>query len=151
MRSGKSLLLALWQRDDGVAAVEFCITLPVLLMLTLGVYDVSRMIAARLDYQQAIAEVAGLAIAQPPQNDFTYLIDAMDAATDAPRDNISVSRRLHCNNNVMPADTATCGDPSDERAWYVSISVQGTFTPSTTHFGVGASKTISVTRTVRVQ
>lgn len=138
-------------REEGVAAIEFCLTLPLLLALTLGVYDVSRLIAARLDYQQAVTEAAGLAIAQPPQNDLSYLVNAVAAAAKVPTSKVSVSRQLRCNGVAMPTTAQTCASTSDERAWFVSISVEGRYVPFSTHFALDHVIDMRVARTVRVQ
>src|SRR3546814_10220471 len=50
----------------GVAAIELAFTLPVLTFLSLGAFDVARMLSAQIDYPQAAAEVASLALARPP-------------------------------------------------------------------------------------
>lgn len=144
-------LAGIGARDDGVAAIEFCLTLPILLMMTAGAYDVSRLIAARIDYQQAVTEAAGLAIAQPPQNDLTYLVNATAAAAKVPTSKVSVSKRLRCNDVLMPVGSTTCASTADERAWYVNIGVVGTYTPFWSHFQVNQPVTINITRTVRVQ
>ena len=135
---------------DGVAAIEFCLTLPILLMLTFGAYDVSRMIAARIDYQQAVTETAGLAIAQPPRsNDFGYLIAAAADAADVAPGNVAITRELRCNRVVTSA--VTCPSVSDERAWYVSITINANYVPFWTHFAIRRTVPLRVSRTVRVQ
>lgn len=144
-------LAQIGRRDDGVAAIEFCLTMPILLMMSAGAYDVSRLIAARIDYQQAVTEGAGLAIAQPPQNDFNYLINAVAAAAKVPTSKVSVSRRLRCNDVLMPVGSTGCASTADERAWYVNIGVQGSYVPFWTHFAVDGAIPINITRTVRVQ
>lgn len=151
MRSMLQKLRRLGARQDGVAAIEFCLTMPILLMLTAGAYDVSRLIAKRIDYQQAVTEGAGLAIAQPPQNDFTYLINAVAAAAEVPTSKVAVSKRLRCNDVLMPVGSTTCASTSDERAWFVNIGVQGSYVPFWTHFAVNGTIALDITRTVRVQ
>ena len=135
---------------DGVAAIEFCLTLPILRLLTFGAFDVSRMIAARIDYQQAVTETAGLAIAQPPRsNNFDYLISAATAAAHVPAGSVAIARELRCSGAVTSA--VTCPSVSDERAWYVSITISANYVPFWSHFAIRRTVPLRVSRTVRVQ
>lgn len=147
----RAFIESLAGRQDGVAAIEFCLTLPLMLALTFGVYDVSRMISARIDFQQAVSEGAGLAIAQPPQITTVPIRAAVASAAKVPASQVSVTVELRCNDVAMPADTLTCADPDDERARFVSISVRGSFVPTWTHFALDRTINMRVARTVRVQ
>ena len=142
---------SLARRQDGVAAIEFCLTLPIVLALTFGVYDVSRMISARIDFQQAVTEGAGLAIAQPPQITTAPIASAVASAAKVPTSQVSVTVELRCNDVTMPAGTPTCASPADERARFVNISVRGDFVPTWTHFALDRNIDMRVARTVRVQ
>lgn len=146
-----TFIASLAGRHDGVAAIEFCLTLPIVLALTFGVYDVSRMISARIDYQQAVSEGAGLAIAQPPQISTAPIAAAVAAAANVPAGQVAVGVELRCNDVAMPAGTQACASPADERARFVSISVSGDFVPTWTHFALDRTIEMQVSRTVRVQ
>jgi len=136
--------------EDGVAAIEFCIAMPVLLMMTLGVHDVSRMIAARVDYQQAVTETVGLALARPPQDgeSLDYLRNAAAAAAGVPANDVSVVRQVRCNNVVT--QNSACPQ-QDQFALYVSVTINGGFTPTWTHFGVDRPVSMTVSRTLRIR
>jgi len=150
MRRLLTLLYSLRRSNCGVAAVEFCLTLPALLLMTAVAYDVSRLISTRMDYQQALTEGAGLAIAQPPQgSNFGYIVNAVAAAAGVSPSNVAVTRQLRCNGTVVAA--VSCPSTSDERAWFVSITVNGSYVPFWTHFTMKESTPITITRTVRVQ
>ncbi len=141
-------LFGIWRREDGVAAIEFCLTMPVLLLFTLGVYDVSQLVAKRLDYQQAVAEVTGLVIAQPPRSDFSQYIDVAAAAAAVPRSAVSITREVRCNNVVITG--IMCPSSAEERAIYITIAVSGSYVPAWTHFGIDGALPIRISRTVRV-
>src|SRR3546814_7414177 len=81
----------------GVAAIELAFTLPVLTFLSLGAFDVARMLSAQIDYQQAAAEVASLALARPPQSDTAYLKQAAMSASGLTEDKVTVATSLTCN------------------------------------------------------
>ena len=147
----RTFIGSLASHQDGVAAIEFCLTLPIVLALTFGVYDVSRMISARIDYQQAVSEGAGLAIAQPPQITTAPIVAAVASAAKVPTSQVSVGVELRCNDVTMPAGTTACASADDERARFVNISVRADFVPTWTHFALDRTINMRVTRTVRVQ
>ena len=147
----RTFIGSLAARQDGVAAIEFCLTLPIVLALTFGVYDVSRMISARIDFQQAVSEGAGLAIAQPPQINVAPIVAAVAAAAKVPSSQVAVGVELRCNDVAMPAGTQACANVADERARFVSISVSGSYVPTWTHFALDRTIEMQVNRTVRVQ
>lgn len=144
-------LRSLLRREDGVAAIEFCLSLPVMLALTLGAYDVSRLISGRIDLQQAVTEGAGLAIAQPAHVTTGQIRTAVAAAAGLPTSRVTVTMQFRCDDVVMPTGTSGCANAAAERARFVSISVSGNFVPTWTHFAIDSTVAMQVTRTVRVQ
>src|SRR3546814_20687167 len=80
----------------GVAAIELAFTLPVLTFLSLGAFDVARMLSAQIDYQQAAAEVASLALARPPQSDTAYLTQAALSASGLTEAKVAVDTSRTC-------------------------------------------------------
>lgn len=134
----------------GVAAIEFCLTLPVLLLLTLGAYDVSRMVTQRLEYQQAVAEAAGLVLANPPQgSNYSWITGALTKATGLPVSNFTVSRETRCDGTVVT--TSACANASAEVSRYFTITVRASYVPMWSHFGMNRAVNMTVTRTIRYQ
>ena len=134
----------------GVAAIEFGLTLPILLAMTLGVYDASQLIARRIDYQQALTEAAGLAIAQPAQAiKYDYMKSMIASAASLPVSAVSVTSEMRCDGVVVTG--LMCPENGDERALYVRMSISATYVPTWSFFAAGRSLPISITRVVRVQ
>lgn len=140
-------LAARLRDDSGVAVIELGIALPVLSLLAIGTFDVSRMVAQRIDYQQALAEVATLALARPPQSDTAYLRSAVATAAEVDASQVNVATSLYCD-GVLSDVVCTTGQ---EQARYVSLTVNGGYTPLWTSFGVGGRVPMTVTRTLRIQ
>jgi Flp pilus assembly protein TadG len=149
MTMPRALIGSLLRRENGVAAIEFCLTLPLMLVLTFGVYDVSRMISARIDLQQAASEGAGMAIAQPSLATTGQIKTAVMAAAGVPASQVTVTHQLRCDDVDVPAGTVCSA--SAERVRFVNISVRGSFVPTWTHFAVDETVNMEVVRTVRVQ
>lgn len=131
----------------GLAVIELAMTLPVLTMLSIGAFDVSRMIATQIDYQQAAAEVASLAIARPPQSDTAYLKTAAAAASGLNEADITVTTKITCNGVDSNANCAS----GQEQARYVTLTMNGQYVPVWTHFGIDDTVNLTVTRVVRYQ
>lgn len=143
------LLADIRRHEAGVAAIEFCLTLPVLLALTLGVYDVSQLVARRLDFQQALTEAAGLAIAQPAQAiNHEYLKSVVATAAKVPASAVTVASELRCDDVVTT--TMICPQNGDERALYVRMSINASYVPTWSHFSIDRPIAMAITRVVRI-
>ena len=73
------LLFVLRRRRDGLAAVEFALALPILVMLLAGIAQMGALFAANAGLQQAVGEAARLATIYPQPTD-TVLIARVRAA-----------------------------------------------------------------------
>ena len=133
--------------ERGVAVIELAFTVPVLALLALGAFDVSRMLSTQMDYQQSAAEVASLAIARPPQSDTTYLKTAAVSASGLAASDVTVTTSLTCNGTVSNSACAS----GQEQARYVTITLNGEYAPMWTHFGISQTADLTVVRKVRYQ
>lgn len=131
----------------GVAAIELAFTLPVLTFLSLGAFNVARLLSAQIDYQQAAAEVASLALARPPQSDTAYLKQAAMTASGLTEDKVTVATSLTCNGTASNSNCAS----GQEQARYVIVTLNGQYAPLWTHFGVSQTINLDVVRKVRYQ
>ena len=99
MRS--SFLTGLAQRlrrdTEGVALVEMALSLPLLMLLCLGMIDVSRLIATKIDLEQAAQRTTDYVMARRPTNNRTakYIAEAKDAS-GLGTDSIAVTLYLEC-------------------------------------------------------
>ena len=150
MRTLFTMLGRLKRDSRGLAAMELGLALPVLTALGVGAIVGTRMVAQRIDYQQAAAEVASLALARAPAStgDTAYLKSAVVAASGLSGDKVTVSMTLTCDGTLSAS--STCAS-SQEQARFVSLRLAGSYTPLWTAFGVGGPVPMVVTRTVRIQ
>ena len=120
---------ALIRNERGVSAVELGISLPILLMLTVGAVDVSNLISARLDLEQAAQRTTDLALASRPRtSNGDYLVAEAAAASGQPARNVSVDIFLECDGVRQPDFAAAC--PDDElRARFASVSIRRDYRP----------------------
>ena len=115
--------------ESGVGATELALILPILMLLILGTIDVSRLVASRLDLEQAAQRTADLALAvRPRTSDTSYLVAEAMAASGQPSSNVTVELFLECAGVRQPSFTAAC--PAGQlRARFVSVRIRGPYTP----------------------
>ena len=117
-------------RDErGVSAVELGVSLPILVMLTVGAVDVSNLVSARLDLEQAAQRTTDLALASHPKSsDGAYLLAEAAAASGQPTRNIAVEIFLECDGEREASYAATCDD-TEERARFASVTISTDYEP----------------------
>src|SRR3546814_6114488 len=81
------------------------------------------MLSAQIDYQQAAAEVASLALARPPQSDTAYLKQAAMSASGLTEDKVTVATSLTCNGTASNSNCAS----GQEQARYVTVTLNGQY------------------------
>ena len=114
--------------DDnrGLSVIELALVAPVLLLLLLGMVDTARIVAARLDLEQAAQRTTDYALAKRPRNaDGTYLVNEAATAARVPAANVTVDIFLKCNGNRQVSFDTIC-PTGEKRARYVSVSVRNT-------------------------
>lgn len=127
------------RRDKGTSALEFALTAPILMFITLAVVDFGNALQRMIRLESAARAGAQVAFSQPgDQNAIRTAIrqslQNWGLVTDNPAGNVNVAVSLSC---LCPSSTATfdctTGDPSvscatDDFRQYVSITVTQPFT-----------------------
>lgn len=109
--------------DDGLALLEMALILPVLLLLIMGTIDLSRIVAAGLDLEQAAQRTTDFALSKRPQSaDGTYLKKEAVAASGVAASNVTVDIFLECNGVRQSSFSAIC-PAGQQRARYVSVTI----------------------------
>lgn len=109
--------------SEGAALIELAAVLPILLLLFLGTVDLSRIIATKLDLEQAAQRTTDFALAHRPRgSDGTYLVAEATTASGMPAQNIAVEIFLECGDVRQTTFSAGC-PPGVQRARFVSIEI----------------------------
>ena len=143
--------LSLLRRDTrGAMVIETAIVAPVLLLMSLGAFQVSTLVARQSELDSAAAEGAAIAIASPPNTSAkrTTLEQVIETSTGLTGSNVVVSEAYRCNSStvyVTSASSCTSGVISN----FLKIYLTDTYTPTWTEFGVGSPITYRVTRYVQ--
>ena len=152
MRMSKGILQRLWRERDGVMTIETAFVVPILVVLCLGGFEASQIVARNTELRTAVSEASAIAISSPPdtQKDIDTIEDILEASTGLADNKVTLAEKYRCDNDeTMTDDETTCGI-SAVVSTFLEITITDTYTPTWTDFGIGAPVRLSVTKTVQV-
>jgi Flp pilus assembly protein TadG len=145
----------------GVALIEFALMMPIVAALSLGAFDVAKVVARQTELQEAAAEASTIAMAMDSfTTDDTEADDRLVRrskvemvarnASGLPDNKVSVVQNIRCGSSAtLLSHDATC--PSGvEESRLLTIDLQDTYIPLWTSFGVGQPINLHLTRTVQI-
>jgi len=145
--------LARIRRDTlGTMAIETAIVAPVLIVLSAGGFEASRMVARQGELQSAAAEAASIIRAAPPdtQAKIDTIEQVIEASTGLADDKVVLTRVFRCATAAnFVASNTSCADPNTVSS-YIRIAISDGYTPAWTHFGFGNDLQYNVERTVQI-
>jgi Flp pilus assembly protein TadG len=140
------------RRDaSGTMIVETAIIAPVLVLMSLGAYQVSGMVARQSELQSAAAEASAIALAAKPDTDakLATVKQVVMASTGLTTDKVTIEARVRCGTSAnYQTSIDSCGTSRPSR--YVKIYLSDTYRPAWTEFGVGSPLSYNVTRYVMI-
>lgn len=151
-----SLLRALRRDRRGVSIIELGLSLPVFMVVLVGLVDVARCYSAQMSIQQAAAR--SLERLQVGSNRLTFDHIRQEAATAAnvPLTQVEVANWAECNNNTTRlAYNAVCTS-GQSSARYVEVTINSAYTAFFSFSPLGARRSdgrvaLSARSAVRVQ
>lgn len=136
----------------GAVLIETAIVMPVLVLMCLGAFEVSMMVARQSELQGAAAEAAAIALAAKP--DTTEKIDTVkqviETSTGLASGSVTLETVYRCQGmeGYYP-DPDSCG--TGTYAWrYLQIDMHDSYAPLWTQFGVDRPVEYNVRRFVMV-
>ena len=139
--------------ERGAAVVETAIIAPVLALLALGSYDMSRMIARQHDLQGGASDVEGiiLAVATGPATNVQKIEAVLEQSPDLTNSgSVTVVKRFRCGvSDTLVTDSTQCAS-DDTVATYVQVTLTETYVPTWTKFGIGGNMNYNFTRTIQI-
>lgn len=105
------LLYELVRDSRGALLVETAIAAPILILLALGSYDVSRLVTRQIELQSGVADAESIVLAANAgaQTDTVQLATILADSLKLPGSNVSVSRLFRCDaNSDLVASTENC-------------------------------------------
>ena len=139
--------------QSGAMAIETALVAPILLVLSLGGVEAGSMVARQSELQSAAAEALNIVQAAPPEDagDRTAVRDVLMASTGITDDeDVAVVEIWRCGtaSGFERSNAANCG--SSAVSTYIEITLEETYTPTWTAFGIGSPVTYNVVRQVQI-
>lgn len=114
----------LFRDQSGVGFVELALAAPLLALMFLGMIDMSRVIATRVDLEQAAQRTTDLALGKrPPNGSTTYLVNEAVAASGVPASDVTVTLTCECDGVVQNKFTDICS-PGQITKRFASVSIK---------------------------
>lgn len=140
-------------RDDreGAMVIETAIVAPLLVLMSLGAFQISAIIARQSELQSAAAEGAAIALASAPDTiaKRVTLKNVLVASTGLAADKVTVTQVFRCGNTTTYSTNGTNCGSGEVISSYVRIQLTDTYTPAWTEFGVGSPLNFNVVRYVQ--
>lgn len=136
--NGGGLLVRLVRASQGTVAIETAFAAPILLLLSLGAFQASSIIARQSELQVAMDEAQAIALAADPDTpeERATLQQVIMTSTGLPLENVTVTEAYRCNEGASYLATNSCAS-GDRVASYVKIRITATYTPIWTRYGIG--------------
>ena len=145
-------LAALARDQRGTTLIETAIVAPVLVLMSLGAFQVSQMVARQTELQSAMAEAAAITMASPPltADQRTTLKNVIVASTGLDASKVTLTEKWRCGSSpdYVDANTTCLGVKTSS---YVLIQMDDTYTPAWTQWGLGQPINFNVDRYVMIK
>ncbi|HEY0959343.1 MAG TPA: TadE/TadG family type IV pilus assembly protein [Novosphingobium sp.] len=142
----------LWRNVDGAVAVETAIVVPVLALLALGSFDVSRMVSRQQELQNGIsqAEAIILAAGAGSTTSTTEIRSILAESLSLSEKNVEVEKRYRCDDaSTLVSDPATCNEGAVVSS-YINVTLADTYVPMWRNFGISKTMEYNISRTVQI-
>lgn len=136
--------------SNGVFAIETALVAPLLLLMSLGAFQISMLVARQTELQSALAEAEAIALASDPDTaaERTVLQNVIMTSTGLPMENVTVEDAFRCGDSTSYTALASSCATGTVMSSFVKIRITDTFNPAWTSFGVGSAVQFDQTRYV---
>lgn len=146
----RSLLQRLIRDPSGAMAVETAIIAPLMVLFSLGAYQVSSLVARQSELQSAMTLAESVALATDPDtsDELNALKNVVVATAGLEPEQVMVAAAYRCNSsNAYVALESTCAT-GDNVSRYVQVTLSYDYVPIWTEFGLGSTISLQVNRYV---
>ena len=146
------LLHRLLRDSQGVAAIETALVAPVLILLSLGSFQISQMVARQHELSNGADEAAAMVLAGWTDSTAqrTALSEVVRTSLGLAAEEVTVSAKYRCGTATAYVDDRTTCAEGTTVASFLRIQLTDQYVPIWTEFGVGAPFTFTVNRVVQV-
>lgn len=149
---GRAMLGRLLRDIRASMAIETAIVAPTLIMMTLGAFEVSTMVARQQELQTAANEAAIIAVATNRGASVTpdQLAGIIRTSVNLTTSQLTVSQRFRCGTNTTLVTARSSCTTGQAVSTYMTIAITDTHEPLWHAYGIGRPINFSVQRTVQV-
>lgn len=147
----RTIIAAIARDQRGSMAIETAFVAPILLVLALGGFEASSMVARQTELQSAAAEAAAVVRAVSPatQAERDTVRDILVSSTGLETGDVVVTPIFRCGTAESYVETAgTCG--SDVEYEFIRVDLSDTYAPVWTEFGISQGFDYNISRTVQI-
>lgn len=141
----------------GASIVELALFMPFMVMLIVGIIDLSNGIAMQFGLNKAVNRTLELATANSvvttknaSEVDYSYLARETARAAEVPEENVTLTKWVECDGTRQATFETMC-DPGESIARYVQIEATKPFSPTFSLGPVGETVDLRADAAVRVQ
>jgi Flp pilus assembly protein TadG len=142
--------------ERGTTVIETALVAPVLALMALGSYDVSRMVARQHELQNGAGDMESIVLAanQGSGTDVGTIKSVIKSQLSVADNKLTVTKKYRCGSDSPLYDYGNGSYPGCSSgahvSIYVEVAVTDSYVPMWTSFGVGTPLNYSVTRMVQV-
>lgn len=136
----------------GAMTIETAIVAPILILISLGIFEVGTVVARQHELQSAAneSEIIAIATSRGAEANIDQVKAILRTSLDLAEDDVTLSRSYRCGTVEQLVTTIDqCGE-DDVVSTYLNIEIQERYTPTWTAFGIGRPIAFSVKRRVQV-
>ncbi len=137
----------------GSMTIEMAAVAPVLVLMSIGTFEVSTMVSRQQELQSAASEGETIALAAAASEETTSIGTVEDIIETSMRlrDNqVTVTTQFRCNDDATLVSSETACSEDDVVTSYLKLELSDTYTPIWTQFGIGRSFNYNVERMVQL-
>ena len=141
---------ALFTDDRGSVAIETAFVAPLLLLMGLGAFESSMMVARQVELQNAAAEASQIALAAAPTDEIARATvkQVIETSTNLPPENVDVLERYRC--DTQPTYVTESNLCSEHYARFIQIRIRDQYVPCWAQITTLGTVDYNVVRMVQV-
>lgn len=145
-----ALLRKLARDQQGALAVETAFILPILCVMALGGFETSMIISRQYEMQSAAgeSEIIALAAATGATTDASKIKAILKESVSLENSQIKVEQFFRCDANESTVESADSCEEGAVVTEYIKLTLEDSYDPLWTDFGVGEKIDMKVERTV---
>jgi len=139
--------------STGSMTIEMAAVAPVLVLMSIGTFEVSTMVSRQQELQSAASEGETIALAAAASEEATpveTVEDIIEASMQLRDDQVTVTTHFRCNDDATLVSARSACGVDDVVTSYLRLELSDTYTPVWTQFGIGSAFTYDVDRMVQL-